>query len=108
MHWIKSANIMITVAIQQYYNLLPDITTIGTFVQRFTMKEYNITIVPTNNPKIIKLEANHFLAKGDHEYKNIDQAKDSPLAQQLFHLPFIKTVYIANNFVALERFDIVD
>jgi len=99
---------MITVAIQQYYNLLPDITTIGTFVQRFTMKEYNITIVPTNNPKIIKLEANHFLAKGDHEYKNIDQAKDSPLAQQLFHLPFIKTVYIANNFVALERFDIVD
>ena len=72
------------------------------------MMEYNITIQATNNPKIIKLEANHFLAKGNYEYKNIDEAKDSPLAQQLFHLPFIKTVYIASNFVGLERYDIVE
>ena len=72
------------------------------------MKEYNITVVPTNNPKIIKLETNHFLVKGNYEYKNIDEAKNSPLAQQLFYLPFIKTVYIASNFVALERFDIVE
>lgn len=72
------------------------------------MKEFNITVVPTNNPKIIKLEANHFLVKGNYEFKNIDEAKNSPLAQQLFYLPFIKTVYIASNFVALERFDIVE
>ncbi len=84
------------------------IPTIGIFVQRFAMKEYNITVVATNNPKIIKLEANHFLAKGNYEYKNIDEAKNSPLAQQLFYLPFIKTVYISGNFIALERFDIVE
>ena len=72
------------------------------------MKEFNITVVPTNNPKIIKLEANHFLVKGNYEYKNIDEAKNSPLAQQLFYLPFVKTVYISSNFVALERFDIVE
>ncbi len=72
------------------------------------MKEYNITVVPTNNPKIIKFETNHFLVKNNYEYKNIDEAKNSPLAQQLFYLPFIKTVYIASNFVALERFDIVE
>jgi len=45
--------------------------------------------------------------KGNYEYKNIDEAKNSPLAQQLFYLPFVKTVYISSNFVALERFDIV-
>ncbi|WP_420402176.1 NifU family protein [Flagellimonas sp.] len=72
------------------------------------MKEYNITVVPTNNPKIIKFEANQFLAKGNYELKNIDEAKNSPLAQQLFYLPFIKTVYISGNFIALERFDIVE
>ncbi len=72
------------------------------------MKEYNITVVPTNNPKIIKFEANHFLSKGNYELKNIDEAKNSPLAQQLFYLPFIKTVYISGNFIALERFDIVE
>ena len=71
------------------------------------MKEYNITVVETNNPTILKFEANHFLVKENYEYKNIDEAKASPLAQQLFYLPFIKTVYISGNFIALERFDIV-
>ncbi|WP_298929220.1 NifU family protein [uncultured Allomuricauda sp.] len=72
------------------------------------MKEFNITVVETNNPKILKFESNQFLAKGNHELKNIDEAKDSPLAQQLFYLPFVKTVYISGNFIALERFDIVE
>ncbi|NJB36205.1 MULTISPECIES: NifU family protein [Flavobacteriaceae] len=71
------------------------------------MKEYNITVVETNNPAILKFEANHFLVKNNYEFKNIDEAKSSPLAQQLFHLPFIKTVYVSGNFIALERFDIV-
>ncbi len=73
------------------------------------MKEYNITVVKTNNPTIIKFETNHFLTKGkNYEFKNIDDAKNSPLAQQLFHLPFIKTVYVSGNFIGLERFDIVE
>ncbi|WP_420602775.1 NifU family protein [Flagellimonas sp.] len=72
------------------------------------MKEFNITVVPTNNAKILKFEVNHFLVKGNYELKNIDEAKNAPLAQQLFYLPFIKTVYISGNFIALERFDIVE
>ena len=74
-----------------------------------TMKEYVITVVETKNPAILKFETNHFLTNGSNfEFKNIDDAKNSPLAQQLFYLPFIKTVYISGNFIALERFDIVD
>ena len=73
------------------------------------MKEYNITVVKTNNPAILKFETNHFLTKGkNYEFKNIDEAKDSPLAKQLFYLPFIKTVYISGNFIGLERYDIVE
>lgn len=72
------------------------------------MSEINITVKETGNPQILKFEANQFLVKnGNYEFHNIDEAKDSPLAQQLFYLPFIKTVYISGNFVALERFDIV-
>ena len=71
------------------------------------MEDYHITLQETNNPAILKFEANHFLVKLNYEFKNIDEAKNSPLAQQLFHLPFIKTVYISGNFIALERFDIV-
>lgn len=73
------------------------------------MKEYSITVVQTNNPAILKFETNHFITKStNYEFKNIDEAKNSPLAQQLFYLPFIKTVYISGNFIGLERFDIVD
>ncbi len=74
-----------------------------------TMKEYVITVKETNNKAILKFEANHFLTnQSNYEFKNIDEAKASPLAQQLFYLPFIKTVYISGNFIALERFDIVE
>lgn len=73
------------------------------------MKEYVITVVETNNPTILKFETNHFITTGtNYEFKNIDEAKNSPLAQQLFYLPFIKTVYISGNFIGLERFDIVE
>ena len=72
------------------------------------MKEYHITVIETNNPAILKFEANHFLVKQNYEFKNIDEAKNSPLAQQLFYLPFIKTIYISGNFIAMERFDIIE
>ncbi len=73
------------------------------------MKTHNITVIPTNNPAIVKFESNQLLVQdGYYEYRNIDEAKNSPLAQQLFHLPFVKTVYISANFVALERFEIVE
>ncbi len=78
------------------------------FVEMERMKEFVITVVPTNNPAILKFEANQFLVSGgNYEFKNIDEAKNSPLAQQLFYLPFIKTVYISGNFIAMERYDIV-
>jgi Fe-S cluster biogenesis protein NfuA len=72
------------------------------------MKEYSITVVETTNPSILKFETNHFITTGkNYEFKNIDEAQNSPLAQQLFYLPFIKTVYISGNFIGLERYDIV-
>jgi Fe-S cluster biogenesis protein NfuA len=73
------------------------------------MNEYVISVVPTNNPAILKFEASQLLVNsGNYEYRNIDEAGNSPLAQQLFYLPFIKTVYISGNFIAMERYDIVD
>lgn len=68
-----------------------------------------ITIKHTNKENIIKFEADHFLVQnGNFEFNNIDEAKSSPLAQELFYLPFVKKVYIASNFIAIERYDIVE
>ncbi len=63
----------------------------------------------TQNPTILKFEFPDFITQNESfEYKNIDEAKNSPLAQQLFYLPFVKTVYISGNFIAIERFSIVE
>jgi Fe-S cluster biogenesis protein NfuA len=68
-----------------------------------------LTIRETQNPTILKFEFPEFITRGhNYEFKNIDEAKDSKLAQQLFYLPFVKTVYISGNFVAIERYNIVE
>ena len=68
-----------------------------------------VTIKETQNPAILKFEFPDFITQNENfEFKNIDEAKNSPLAQQLFYLPFVKTVYISGNFIAIERFSIVD
>ena len=73
------------------------------------MSQTKISIIPTSNETILKFEADRFLTNhNSFEFNNIDEAKHSPLAQQLFYLPFVKKVYIASNFIAIERFDIVE
>ena len=68
-----------------------------------------IAIKETQNPTILKFEFPEYITKGrNYEYKNIDETKNSPLAQKLFYLPFVKTVYISGNFIAIERFSIVE
>jgi len=77
-----------------------------------------LVIKETQNPNILKFEFEYFItktnlspseqAKQSFEFKNIDEAKNSPLAQQLFYLPFVKTVYISGNFIAIEKYNIVE
>lgn len=68
-----------------------------------------INIQPTQNPSIVKFEFSDFIAKnGNYEYKNIDETASSPLAKQLFFLPFVKTIYISGNFIAVEKYSIVE
>lgn len=72
------------------------------------MSLQTITIQRTSNENILKFVSNQILINGgSYEYNNIDEAKNSPLAQQLFHLPFVKKVFITANFIAIQRFDII-
>ncbi len=65
-------------------------------------------IEKTNVETIIKFVSNSILTEGSFEYNNVDEAKNSYLVQQLFYLPFIKKVFISANFIAIERFKIVE
>lgn len=73
------------------------------------MKDFKVSVQETTNNSIIKFELNQFITNHQsYEFNNIDEAKSSPLAQQLFYLPFVKKVYISGNFIAVERFNIVE
>ena len=67
----------------------------------------NIQIQDTSNPSIIKFVFDKMLTESSFEYNSIDDAGNSALVQQLFHLPFVKKVFITANFIALEKFDIL-
>ena len=73
------------------------------------MSDTIITIQETTNNTIIKYNSNTILIHGgSYEFNNIDEAKNSPLAQELFYLPFVKKVFITANFIAIQRFDILE
>jgi len=68
----------------------------------------NIKIEQTGSPAIIKFVFDKMLTEGSFEYNSIDDAKNSSLVQQLFHLPFVKKVFVTANFIAIEKFDILE
>ncbi|NNC51211.1 MAG: NifU family protein [Flaviramulus sp.] len=73
------------------------------------MDTFKVSVQETSNNTIVKFEVNQFITQHQSfEFNNIDDAKASPLAQQLFYLPFVKKVYISGNFIAVERYDIVE
>ncbi len=73
------------------------------------MKNISVNPRETSNPAILKFETSEFLTNYESfEYNNIDEAQNSPLAQELFYLPFVKKIYISGNFVAIERYNIVE
>ena len=72
------------------------------------MEKISLKIETTNNNSVLKFTANSVLISGSYQFNNINEAKNSPLAEQLFHLPFVKRVLISANFVAVERFSSVE
>ena len=58
----------------------------------------------TPNPAAMKFVANSFLLKeGSVEYLNILEARNSPLAQKLFAFDGVASVFIAANFVTINK-----
>src|ERR671926_1957296 len=58
----------------------------------------------TPNPETMKFVANKLLYPGKSiDFPDVESAKPSPLATELFGFPFIKSVFIASNFVTLTK-----
>ncbi|HEY9361645.1 MAG TPA: NifU family protein [Chitinophagaceae bacterium] len=58
----------------------------------------------TPNPETMKFVANKLLYPGKSiDFPDVESAKPSPLAIELFGFPFVKAVFIASNFVTLTK-----
>ena len=72
------------------------------------MSKYKVSICKTKNKFIVKFEINEFITNHqNYEFNNIDEATNSPLAKELFYYPFVKKIYVTSNFIAIERFNVV-
>ncbi|MCB9283142.1 MAG: NifU family protein [Lewinellaceae bacterium] len=58
----------------------------------------------TPNPESLKFVTNRMLFRGTADFREEDLAREwSPLATELFALPYVKGVYISNNFVTVTK-----
>lgn len=58
----------------------------------------------TPNPESLKFVTNRMVYKGTADFREEALAKDwSPMAAELFEMPFVKGVYICNNFVTITK-----
>ena len=60
----------------------------------------------TPNPGVMKFVANKKLVEQIFEYKTIDETTYAPLAQKLFHFPFVKEVFMDTNYISITKFDV--
>lgn len=58
----------------------------------------------TPNPETLKFVTNRMLFRGTADFREEDLAKQwSPLGAELFDLPYVKGVYVCNNFVTVTK-----
>src|SRR5690606_16160048 len=62
----------------------------------------------TPNPAVLKFVANRQLVATSYEFVSTEDAKHSALATELFHLPFVKSVFFDENFISVTKSDVAD
>ncbi len=62
----------------------------------------------TPNPAVLKFVSNKKLVSNLIEFSSIEEAGISPLATKLFHFPFVKSVFIDENYVSVTKYDIAE
>ena len=78
-----------------------------------TSKEYKKTPVQiyaesTPNPNVMKFVTNKLLSSQNLEILSAEQTKGLPLAMSLFDFPFVKEIFISENYVSISKIETVD
>ena len=61
----------------------------------------------TPNPSAMKFVANKKITYQTLSFENTDSAKDAPLVKELFNFPFVKEVFMDENYISISKNDTV-
>lgn len=78
----------------------------GTVLKEKKTAPASVYAESTPNPAVMKFVANKKLVPASVEFTSIDTTKDAPLAQALFRFPFVKEIYMDENFVSVTKYEI--
>jgi Fe-S cluster biogenesis protein NfuA len=60
----------------------------------------------TPNPSVIKFVANKKLVNANFEFTSLEEAQLSPLATELFHFPYVRSVFMDENYISITKYDV--
>jgi len=72
------------------------------------MEKHNIKFKETSREDELEFYSNIFLSEKRIEFKKIEEAKNFPLIQQIFYLPFVKKVVLNKHSVYVEKLNILE
>jgi Fe-S cluster biogenesis protein NfuA len=71
-------------------------------------QDVQISAEPTPNPRTMKFVADRSIADGSADIRSSEESKRSPLAAKLFGFPWVESIFVGPNFVAITKQDWVD
>jgi len=72
------------------------------------MEKHNIKFKETSREDELEFYSNIFLSEKRIEFEKIEEAKNFPLIQQIFYLPFVKKVVLNKHSVYVEKLNILE
>ena len=71
------------------------------------MDKHIIKFKETSRDEELEFYSNNFLSEQRLEFQKIEEAKNFPLIQQIFYLPFVKKVVLNKRSVYIEKLNIL-
>ncbi|RPG60287.1 MAG: NifU family protein [Flavobacteriales bacterium TMED191] len=69
---------------------------------------YIIYSESTPNPAVMKFVSNKMLAKESREYLTVNETEKLTLMRKLFTFPFVKEIFISNNYISIKKHESVE
>lgn len=64
---------------------------------------YSLYVESTPNPEVMKFVSNKILIDGNIEILDVKDAQDISIAKELFNFPFVKSLFLSQNFISITK-----